>query len=119
MGRRGFHAFLRPMAFLTNEVSDSNRRYDDKGGDDDYNRELVRERFLLVHGREFPRWEKVVLKRQIIDFKALSAGREYFHRQAVGDEKQAVFLLGKGRSPELSCQRGKIDSNWIARGRVS
>lgn len=107
------------MAFLANEVSDSNSRYNDKGGDDDYNRKLVRERFLLVHGREFPGWQRVVLKKQTIDFKPMSAGREYFHGQAVSDEEQAAFLLGKGRSPELSCQRGKIDSHWIGRGPVS
>ena len=43
------------ISSLANEVADSNRRYDDERSNDDYNRKLVWERFLLIHGGEFPR----------------------------------------------------------------
>ena len=51
------------MAFLANEVADSNRRYDDERSNDDYNRKLVWERFLLIPGGEFPCLGRVTLQR--------------------------------------------------------
>ena len=43
MGGIRYRAFIWTLAFLANELADSNRRYDDECSNDDYNRKLVRD----------------------------------------------------------------------------